>query len=74
MAPGAYDYRMQIGNIPTLLIMQCAEVHMLAPSLPPLHSALSISSTHASPPHLSLTHFKENPQPSKSAILLGAYG
>lgn len=25
-------------------------------------------------PHLSLTHFKENPHPSKSAILLGAYG
>lgn len=28
LAPGVYDYRMQIGNIHTLLIMQCADVHI----------------------------------------------
>lgn len=61
MASGAYDYRMQIGNIPTLLIMQCAEVHMLAPSLPSLHSVLSISSTHASPPPSLLDSLQREP-------------
>lgn len=72
LAPGAYDYRMQIGNIPTLLIMQCADVHTLAPFLPSLHLLYFVDSCRS--PHLSLTHFKENPHPSKSAILLGAYG
>lgn len=56
---------MQIGNTPTLLIMQCADVHILAPSLPSLHSALSISSTHASLPISPWLTSKRTPVPLK---------
>lgn len=70
---------MQIGSIPALLIMQCVDVHLLSPTLAISPCSLYFLDSYQSPPSnlslsLSLTHFKENPYPSKSAILLGAYG
>lgn len=74
--PGVHDHRMQMGSIPALLIMQRADVHLLSPPLAVPPCSLYFLDLYRSPlpPLLSLTYFKETPQPSKSAILLGAYG
>lgn len=64
LAPGAYDYRMQIGNIPTLLIMQCADVHThLHPPCP--LCTCSISLTHAGLPISPWLTSKRTPIPLK---------
>lgn len=74
------EYRMQIGSIPALLTMHCVDVHLLSPTLatsPCSLYFLDLYQSSAPPPppiSLSLTHFKENPYPSESTILLGAYG
>lgn len=77
--PGVHDHRMQIGSIPALLIMQRVDVHLLSPPLAIPPCSLYFLDLYRppptpAPPLLSLTYFKETPQPSKSAILLGAYG